>query len=104
MRVLASILILLVVFLAATPMHAHKEAKKEHSCCKAKTTQKKEDKKNCCDNMCNPFVQCCSMMGFIPQEATLSFRKEFPSRVKIELYSATMLSSYKGEAWNPPKA
>lgn len=107
MRILASILSLFVLFLSAVPAQVSKdENKKEHSCCKVKkeAPQKNQDKKNCCGKGCNPFVSCCSMMGFIPQEATLSFKKELISKEKFELNSENVISSFKGEAWNPPKA
>ena len=75
----------------------------EHSCCKTKKEVPKEEKKNCCGQACNPFESCCSMMGFIPQSGTLSFKKAFISKEKFELHSENILSSFKGEAWNPPK-
>lgn len=106
MKFLASILalhILLLIFVDT--LMANHEIKKEHSCCKIKKENplKKHKKKNCYGKGCNPFVSCCSMMGFIPQSAMLNFKKEFISKEKIEIYSQNAISSFKGEAWNPPK-
>jgi hypothetical protein len=106
MKLLASILALHILMLVSVDtLMANYEVKKEHSCCKVKNEQnhKKDHKKNCCGKGCNPFVSCCSMMGFIPQSQTLTFKKPLITKEKIALRSENVLSVFTGEAWNPPK-
>ncbi|MCX6180671.1 MAG: hypothetical protein NT150_01910 [Bacteroidetes bacterium] len=106
MKIFAAILSLFVLFLSAVPVKAHEEeSTKKHSCCKVQkeVPNNKHTSKGCCDKGCNPFLSCCSMMGFIPQESNLTFKKELISKEKFELYSENAISRFKGEAWHPPK-
>ncbi len=106
MKFLASILALhILILVSADTLMANHEVKKEHSCCKVKNEQtpEKNHKKNCYGKGCNPFVSCCSMMGFIPQSQTLSFKKAVVTKEKMNLRSENILSVFNGEAWNPPK-
>jgi hypothetical protein len=79
--------------------------KVNHSCCKIQDTDSKSNKSNddCCNNGCNPFFNCCGMMGFVPVEKKIE--QAFDLMViydNIDFY-IPMISSYGDNIWQPPK-
>lgn len=93
----------LILLLNAAPSHAHAPTeKKEQSCCKAKKTDTNK-KKDCCENNCNPFVRCCSFMGFSVEKSELPLFTKVEKKTANNFHYTSMLSSYESELWQPPK-
>jgi len=75
----------------------------KQSCCISNFEKDNPSKKDCSDNTCNPFLNCCSMMGFIPSE------KPYLSLASVEIISIipdsylAPQSNFVGSIWHPPQ-
>jgi hypothetical protein len=68
MKGFAFILSLLVLSIVTIPIvnTSGENNEKEHACCVLDHESENPSEDDCCENGCNPFINCCGMMGFIP--------------------------------------
>ena len=80
---------------------------KQHCEASSTTDQKENDDRedsNCCNNGCNPFVNCCGFMGFvIVQPYSFEVGAVESVRLKMDVLQAET-SAYQGSVWEPPKS
>jgi hypothetical protein len=87
----------------AVPMINSTVLENEHSCCVSDHDDGTSSKDNCCENGCNPFINCCGMMGFILEEK-LQFKTLLTAN--IDVVSDTYMdpkSNFELDIWEPPK-
>ncbi len=106
MRGFSVILSLIILMMVSFPLKRINSTEKvKHSCCKTQDTDGNSNKSNddCCNNGCNPFFNCCGMMGFIPVEKTIERPLELiVIHENLDIY-IPMISSHKDNIWQPPK-
>lgn len=113
MKLKAAILLLLFAFTIFNPVIGNvngEEAK--HECCKASQqvnsetpskNQNNQDSNDCCNNGCNPFVNCCGMMGFVVvDQFQLEEFQSFSEKEFIDTYQS-IYSNHEQVIWQPPK-
>jgi|GEM_PF-2922599 len=102
MKFIAAILSLhFLLLISAGTLSGFNNNTNKHACCKVKSEQ--QQSKDCGEKGCNPFASCCSMMGFIPQTASLTFKKQKFSKDKFALHAEAIDSNFNSGAWHPPK-
>jgi len=75
----------------------------EMSCCVDDLGSDEIPKDDCCENGCNPFVNCCGIMGFmISDPLTLKEGKIKHFNELFDLYSGET-ARYIPIYWQPPK-
>ncbi len=106
MKFVATILSLFIIILLVAPVSALKSissTKEPHTCCKSKKQPKQEEKGHCGSKSCNPFVSCCSMMGFIPVTYHLQLKQADQLSENTFNYYSINLIGFSNENWHPPK-
>lgn len=87
-----------------SPVHAHHSNKiKTEKCCQKKTSKKDSNHKDCCDKGCNPFLSCCSLMGFTIEIFEPTYLIKSIDKSPLNFTYNEMLSAFEGKAWQPPK-
>ena len=77
--------------------------KKEYSCCITGLETENSSENDCCENGCNPFINCCGMMGFIPGNPILfSVSKTTIFQLISDTYRDP-ISDCIIDIWQPPK-
>lgn len=87
------------------------ETDAKHSCCKAISksssdipfSSDNQDKKDCCNNGCNPFMNCCGMMGFVVVDPIQIGSIQLNSKKEnIDTYQSIQ-SNHEQVIWQPPR-
>ena len=80
-----------------------------HACCELKKDSPVSDESpsnssnNCCEDGCNPFVNCCGMMGFIISDVVQLHQRTLQwSFQKIDFYQ-NPISDFNIDIWHPPQ-
>ena len=118
MKLVASILAILILFLTVQPILAHQSyiAQKENltsdNCCSGEEetckhqdkSQKQDDTNQCCNNgHCNPF-EICACCYYISSIKPVFYISNFLQiKEKVRLTKDKILSSYIQDFWQPPK-
>jgi len=103
---LLSLMVFSMVFLPDGSMESHSD-QAQSSCCSVASNQPSDNTSNdddgCCEKGCNPFLNCCGMMGFVPVNRTdFSVEKSIKTRTTTDYYISPE-SFFFGDIWQPPK-
>ena len=112
MRILSIILSVYVLFLTIFPalpmaLASEKTGHCKRSCCMTNEQQRPtppsdQQNKDCCKDVCNPFMRCCNCYALIRQPQPLSSPFTYFNQ-KFTLLIQTPSSDFLSDAWHPPQ-
>jgi hypothetical protein len=108
MKVFASIMAFVVLFLSVQPALALFEKKQKAECCSgcyhkdSGTPKKEQPTKNTSNNFCNPFQSCGSCVGYTPDFSIISVFEPFEG-AKSAIVTQQAFSQFSSDFWQPPK-
>lgn len=104
-KTIAAILSLLVFSMVVLPAFAMKNnpEKPISSCCTSDQQENDSGSDDCCDKGCNPFVNCCGMMGFLPKSAIKLVPVLAPMQGTVLDTYLEPASNYTVNIWHPPQ-
>lgn len=99
-------MVLSMVLIPDSSMEDHTDHE-QSSCCISDTDQtdhhnEKEDD-GCCEKGCNPFLNCCGMMGFVPIYPASFSLPNTPEIFTITDFYLSPASTFSGDIWQPPR-
>lgn len=111
MKVLASIVAFVVLFLSVEPAFALLQNKESTECCGGSCHEDTDSQKqgpsstdNSQDNNCNPFQSCGnSICNFTVPFSFFSINKHLFYSNNFTLFSENFLSQFAPDFWQPPK-
>ncbi len=105
MKSIALILTFLVLSMVTIPAISsfNDNDEEKHACCVADQDSENSSKDDCCEKGCNPFINCCGMMGFIPSNPLFFQDSKATSFEKVSDHYLDPKSDCSLEIWQPPK-